>query len=287
MPSFLFNTSIKQCIEAWVNPEHLNQWLSESAERNGNDLILASKFPDASGRHKITKESDDELVFDWYIEGTRTILKLKFSEEGEQTKLDLEHQFETRPIGALFFKDRDYLPQLWAVAISSLREFLERGSGKSIQLPWPLNPETITLTLEIRDVTPEQVWRALTDPEQLIAGYSLTTDKLIIEPKVGGKYSYGWPSEEKGTDGPGKVLVWEENKHLAHTWHGGRDSEIHYQLKSIENNRVKLAFKHTGMRFYLGEVWSYALGWSESLYGLKWFLERGEKHSSFVDSCAE
>ena len=117
--------------------------------------------------------------------------------------------------------------------------------------------------------------RVLTDQDQL-KRMSLTMDRPMIEPRLGGRYSFGWAAEEESqADGPGHITRWEPETYLSHTWYGGRDSEIHWQLKPVDNSTTHLSFQHTGLAFPYAEVWSYKLGWAEHLIEMKHYLERG------------
>ena len=69
------------------------------------------------------------------------------------------------------------------------------------------------------EATPKQVWRALTDADQLTGWY---VERAEVEPRAGGKYFISWG---EGMDGWGKIDVWEppHRLRLVHLPAGGGD----------------------------------------------------------------
>jgi uncharacterized protein YndB with AHSA1/START domain len=69
------------------------------------------------------------------------------------------------------------------------------------------------------EANPDQVWRALTDADQLTGWY---VERAEVEPRAGGKYFISWG---EGMDGWGKIDVWEppHRLRLVHLPAGGGD----------------------------------------------------------------
>lgn len=263
------------CLQAWLEPQKLNQWLSTSADLTGDDLTLTSRLPNISGRHRITERTKERLAFDWYIDGFRTSLELLFKAETKGTTITLTHTSPgATPEGLIFPPGKFYGDEVWKFAIHNLRHFLKTGK-RAMQMPWPHNPHQIDLAIEIQ-ATPERVWKRLTTVDEL-KQFSLVDDTAKIEPHVGGRYSFGWAKmESEKKDGPGFITEWDERKMLKVTWYGGRDSTVSWQLNEDGKNATQIDFQHTGLQFSPANSLSYQFGWAEFLIELKGFLEEGE-----------
>ena len=144
-----------------------------------------------------------------------------------------------------------------------------------MEMPWPHNDHQIDLEIVI-DAKPERVWAFLTTVENLRAS-SLVEDSAKIEPRVGGRYSFGWTEAEGDkVDGPGFITDWVEQKKLSVGWYGGRDSTVSWQLADEGKSGTRINFSHTGLTFSPADTLSYQFGWSEFLLEMKPFLEEGE-----------
>jgi uncharacterized protein YndB with AHSA1/START domain len=58
---------------------------------------------------------------------------------------------------------------------------------------------------------PEEVFRAVTDPEQIVKWFC---SESRVEPRVGGEYFFSWGG---GMDGSSTISAWEPGKHFG-TW---------------------------------------------------------------------
>ncbi|MDF1737639.1 MAG: SRPBCC domain-containing protein [Verrucomicrobiales bacterium] len=265
----------ERCQQVWLVPDLLNQWLSTSAAWENEDLALTSRLPNISGRHRLVERSGERLVFDWYIDGFRTRLELDFEPDKEGTLLTLTHTaLEPIPEGLLFPPGKYYADQVWNFALNNLQHFLTTGK-KAMEMQWPHNLHRIDLEIVI-DAKPEGVWDFLTTVENLKAS-SLVEDTATIEPRVGGRYSFGWVEmEDDKIDGPGFITDWIEGEKLSVSWYGGRDSIVSWQLSGEGKNATRVKFSHTGMIFALADTLSYQFGWSEFLLEMKQFLEEAD-----------
>jgi len=252
----------------------LGKWLVEVATIRDADFALTSCIPNISGRHRLSSRSDSLLTFDWYIDGCKTALDVQFESVGDLTTVKIDHRLpEPLPKSVQFPGGGHYGKQAWDFALYRLKFYLEVGR-RAMQLPWPDDPHTIRHEIDI-NASAKAVWQVLADHDHL-NNMSMMMDGAAIEPRLGGRYSFGWKSEEtKQVDGPGHITIWEAEERLHHTWHGGRDSEIHWQLKQAGDTTTRLTFEHTGLIFPYAEVWSYKLGWAEHLMEIKHYLERG------------
>jgi len=68
-------------------------------------------------------------------------------------------------------------------------------------------PRKVDITIET-NATPEQVWRAITEPEDVSSWFSPI---VKVEPGVGGSMTFGWDDEMQFSS---PIHVWEPNQHL-------------------------------------------------------------------------
>ena len=140
--------------------------------------------------------------------------------------------------------------------------------------------ESRTLEIELDlEATPEDVWRALTEAEELVRWFPLQAESMS---GVGGKISIGWDGEWESDL---EIQVWEPNKHLRTTWpwadEDGRGDEesplvVDYYIKSRGGGGTTLRLVHSG--FPVGPDWvdifdGTRRGWSYELRSLKHYLE--------------
>ncbi|MGJ8643553.1 MAG: SRPBCC family protein [Luteolibacter sp.] len=260
------------CRDAWLDSNTLAEWLAEAASIRGSDFILTSRLPNISGRHRIVKQDDHRLEFDWFVDGCETKLTIDFQNSDGQTRVEVRHEFpDPIPIGLNFPGGKHYGDQVWDHALYQLKSLLETGK-KSMTLPWPDNAHQIEHEITIH-APASKIWEFLVDANQL-KRLNLGGTEPIVEPGVGGRYSFGWIEEEsQQVDGPGHITEWVEHKKLSHTWYGGRDSVISYDFHELNEGVTLLRFKHTGLIFSYAETWSYKLGWADHLLQMKSLLE--------------
>lgn len=266
--------SLLECREAWLDSSKLEQWLAESAVWKGDVLALVSCVPNIGGRHQLMDSKVNSLEFLWYVDGCETQLTVEFVECENTTEVTVRHVFPERlPRGVQFPGGEHYGEQSWRFVLDQLQAYLEDGE-RSMSLPWPLNPHVIELEVKL-EASISAVWGVLTTVEKM-RETELVMGEASIDLKVGGRYSFGWVEDEAAEeDGPGYITQLENEKELAHTWYGGRDSEIIYRLDKVGDSQTHLSFQHTGLIFPIHEVWSYQLGWADHLLQLKKIAEVG------------
>lgn len=130
--------------------------------------------------------------------------------------------------------------------------------------------------------TPEQLWKALLDPEMTKQFWGRTRN--VSDWKVGSNWEHQDYDDESVIDVVGKVVESEENKKLVLTWGNPRDekegkkqSEVTFELIPFFDS-VQLKVTHKGLTEEAYRVTS--LGWSAILSSLKSLLETGEPLSS-------
>ena len=158
------------------------------------------------------------------------------------------------------------------------------------------NTRTIETEVTI-EAKPEQVWKALTDADELTRWFPLEAG---VEPGAGGKILLSWGSNMEGFS---RIRVWEPNRHLQTTWMeptermkesardappgstaeivsgGGWPSDkliVDYFLES-RGGKTVLRLVHSG--FSADAKWdsefdSHRRGWNFELRSLRHYLER-------------
>lgn len=138
--------------------------------------------------------------------------------------------------------------------------------------------------LEI-DASPEEVWKAITQAEELIRWFPLQAE---VEPGKGGSMHYGW-GDFSGTC---EILEWQPPRHLKTSWMQAPSTEAEASPIVVDwylegrGGKTRLRLVHSG--FGPGEEWNEEFegtrrGWNFELFGLKQYLERhrGEVRRAF------
>jgi len=133
--------------------------------------------------------------------------------------------------------------------------------------------------------TPEEVFRAVTDPEQIVKWFA---PYARVEPRVGGGYDISWAPDMKGS---GVISVWDPPKHFAQYSERsvaynceGKPVEtgtpqkiaIDYYIEAIGNGMTRLRLVQSGFgpeAAWEDEYEATKSGWGEFLRQLKTLLE--------------
>ncbi len=149
---------------------------------------------------------------------------------------------------------------------------------------------TRSLNYEIQiDAPPEAVWRALTDPRELVNWFPIEAE---VTPGEGGVVRYIWG--ELSGDCP--ILAWEPNRHLRTGWMASPEQDeraarvaVDYHIEAHGGSTV-LRVVHSG--FSVGDQWDDEYdgtrrGWGFELGSLRHYLEkhRGKKRRMAWSRC--
>jgi uncharacterized protein YndB with AHSA1/START domain len=122
------------------------------------------------------------------------------------------------------------------------------------------------------DAPPGEVWKALTDPEELTRWFPL---KARVTPGEGGKIFLSWGPDCEGearivTWAPGRRLAWQEK------WQE-QVVQVEWTLEALGGKTIlRLAQSGFAGESYWENEWfeSTSFGWGLMLLGLQWALER-------------
>lgn len=292
--SFTIKAPVESCWQAWTSHDNLSQWLGTVRKgSNNDDFCLSTSLPYLSGRHQlVSSETHQSLKFAWFIQGWPSELTIGFEPIKAGTKISIEHSVDVDnapvSIEPLHRSDQQFyfLGQCWSLSIAKLRCLLEdRQPG--VLISEQNNDHVINLQVDIKSPA-AKIYDALLDAKQLVIwGEGLCLENTKVGTRVGDEYSYGWYPEgtdpQDMDDGPSEILALEENALVTVNWHGGQKiAAVSWKLKELDDGLTRVLFKHSPLLGHsTGNVWSYRCGWAESLYALKWFLERSEKANSW------
>lgn len=276
--------------KAMTEQTELTRWLGRDVEidrRVGGELNLISGTPHSSGRHKIVRiEEGHSIGIEWVIEGCTTNVTWSVSPHEGGTQVGFGHRF---PLDAPFEVDDEFggncgvFRELWAYVGGLLKTYVELGEAKC-----RLDPERAAAN-EVRHVMrieahPERVFEALNDPEQVKAwnGFAPAPHS---DRKVGGEYSFGWSSEKKGTDGPDKIVEYEEGRKISYSWFGEQRTLVSWTVEPIPgaDSATRVEFVHSGFLKDQNLLVGWNLGWAAFMQSLALYLERGTKPDWFAD----
>ncbi len=135
------------------------------------------------------------------------------------------------------------------------------------------------------NATPEEVFRAITDPEQIVKWFA---PYARVDPRVGGKYVISW---DPALQGGGVISVWDPSKHfaeysersIAYGCEGkpvdtGATQKIavDYYIEAIGNGITRLRLVQSGFgpeAAWDDEYEATKTGWADFLQKLKEILE--------------
>ena len=231
----------------------------------------------ADPRQRITRlEPNRVLAFRWPFEGLDSEVLITLSpdeaEGNTKTRLSLEHRFDAKPAGA---DAEERVDDLWRLTLGNLDAHLRGGDG--IVLPDYADPSPeIRLSIVI-DAPRERVFRALIDPASL---NKWIASAATVDPRAGGRYSYGWTYQHGGRDvagGPTQILDLVPNERLVTDWPDWRGdparpkTRVAWLLESV-GSRTRVTLVH-GEFPRAVDISDYPFGWSSFLNQLKTLVE--------------
>ena len=271
---------------ALTSPVELRQWFAEEVVVDprldgefafwGRYTYGASARPDP--RPHITRfERDRVLGFQWPFDGvdSEVVFALSAEEEGgpaRNTALTLEHGFAAKPRGAY---GEELVDDLWRLTLGNLDAHLRGGEG--IVLPDYSDPSPEVRLSIVIDAPAERVFKALIDPVALNQWIASAAE---VEPRIGGRYSYGWTYEHGGRSvagGPTRILDLVPNERLVTDWPDWRgdptrpNTRVAWLLEPL-GSKTRVTVVHGGFA-RTTDISDYPFGWPGFLSQLKTHLE--------------
>lgn len=267
---------------ALTAPEELRRWFAQDVAieaRPGGRFAFWGRHTygapaTADPRQRITRlETDRLLAFRWPFEGVDSevllaVLPAGDGDEHGKTTLTLEHRFEGTPPG---MRIEPLVDDLWRLTLGNLDAHLRGGDG--IVLPDYSDPAPeIRLTIVI-DAPRERVFDALIDPAALNAWIA---SSAVVDPRVGGRYSYGWTyrhGDGEVEGGPTRILDLVPNERLVTDWPDWRGdpgkpkTRVAWLLESV-GSKTRVTLVH-GEFPRTVDISDYPFGWASFLVRLQ------------------
>ncbi|HEU4627103.1 MAG TPA: SRPBCC family protein [Steroidobacteraceae bacterium] len=191
--------------------------------------------------------------------------------DASATVLKGRHHF---PVAPDVPRPLDLLDDLWRLALANLRAHLE---GAPVFLQDFSAPAARLRHTVLIERPRDRVFQALLDPAVLDPWLGAQS---VVEPHVGGRYSYGWKYDVRGqqvSGGPTKILELVEDTKLVTDWPNWRGDpqlpaqRVTWLFESVgEKTRVTLI--HEPFERVV-DVSDYPHGWADFLSALKLRLE--------------
>ena len=258
---------------ALTTPSELKRWFAENVTLEpaaGGAFRFSGRGAYADTTGKVTRFEPPKVVaFAYPLEGADgevTITLARDPEKPGTTKLALKHVFERVPPVA---RAKSLVDDSWRLAVSNLIEHLK--GGKNVLLPDFRDPKPEVRLSVFIEAPPSSVFRALVAPELLDKWIS---KKAVVEPRTGGRYSFGWSFETDGKQvegGPTRILELVENEKLVIDWPDWRgDTSVPAQrltyLLAPEGSGTRVTLIHDGF-VRAADISDYGSGWA-------WFVDR-------------
>jgi uncharacterized protein YndB with AHSA1/START domain len=271
--------------EALTSPAELRRWFAEEVAVDprldgefafwGRHSYSAPVRPDS--RRPITRFDRDRLLgFQWPFDGVDSEVVFALSVEADsppdQTTLALEHRFAATLPGPY---GEELVDDLWRLTLGNLDAHLRGGAG--IVLPDYSDPSPEVRLSIVIDAPIERVFKALVDPAALNRWIASAAE---VEPRVGGRYSYGWTYEHGGRSiagGPTRILDLVPNERLVTDWPDWRgdptrpSTRVAWLLEPL-GGRTRVTVVHGGFA-RAADVSDYPFGWPGFLSQLKTHVE--------------
>lgn len=255
---------------ALTDADTLTDWFAESAEVE----LEKSRFEfwgryapqgDRPRQRLMAAEPGSRLRFAWDFDAGESMVDLTLARDGDDTVATVTHEGVPTSGSA----DRTALNCFWHVSLSNLEAHCE-GLPTSPPFDFSVPAKDDAIVRTVIDAPVEQVFASLLDQEQ-VAKWARGGAKPTVEPKVGGRYDFGWDH------GPSTILELEQDKVLAYSWRdpGGPDTVVRWTLRGGKGSTF-VTLIHSGFADdSLAE--RHRQNWPVHLVEMKRMIERGSR----------
>jgi uncharacterized protein YndB with AHSA1/START domain len=282
----------ERVFRAFTDEAELQRWFAEHAHveprAGGEYRFWGIHTYGAPARGQATQkvvriEAPRLLAFSWEVEGCESEVTLELSEATPPTDAGAPADAQATtvlkgrqhfPVAPAVSRPLDLIDDLWRMALANLRAHL---AGSPVFLPDFAAPTPRLRHTVLIDVPRDRVFQALLDPAVLDPWLGAQS---VVEPRVGGRYSYGWKYEVRGqpvTGGPTTILEMVEDTKLVTDWPNWRGDplmpvqRVTWLLESVgEKTRVILIHEPFER---VADCSDYPQGWAYFLEALKARLE--------------
>lgn len=263
--------------EALTDEAALRRWFAEHVEvepREGGAFRFWGRHTygtpgEQDADQRLTRfEPDVAIGFNWrFLDRDSTVNLILSDDESEEggenaaTRIRVEHRFESLPD---MNRAEAFIDDLWRIYTGSLLEYT-MGKAQPFRPDYSQSEARVLCAMDI-DAPPAAVFRVLTEPELIKKWFPAPAP--FVEPKVGGKYGFGFSYEMDGKTvepPPCTILEFEQDKKLAITWPDWRgdesvpDQKVTWTLEDL-GGRTRLVLVHDGFTRPV-DISDYPFGW--------------------------
>lgn len=278
--TFTADAGPERTFAALTTAAELSRWFAERVliePRVGGAFRFSGRGAYAPIDGRVTSfEPSKTFAFTYPIHGVDGEASLTLEPDAKNpgaTTLKIRHSLDREPPIA---RGKELVDDLWRLASSNLCEHVTGGDAIMLVDFADPRPE-VRLSIYI-DAPPASVFRALIEPELLD---KWGAKKAEVEPRVGGRYTFGHTAEVNGktiTMGPTKILELVDNERLAMNWGDWRgdaavpDQKVTFLL-APEGKGTRVTLVHDGFT-RAADISDYPLGWKHGFaIPLKAFCE--------------
>jgi uncharacterized protein YndB with AHSA1/START domain len=264
--------------EALLDQKTLETWLAENIRIEphkggafrfwGRDVIWCVSDQETEGEI-LDLDRPRSLSFSWRWKGHPTRVHFRLSENGDHSRLSVDHQFETFDPGS-DGPGPDMAGCHWRIAVANLASVLAVGVA-SLRPDYTAaaasGERRVELEIEIA-AKPERVFRALLDPAQVKVWMQTENPEIDADTK---RYSYGWRrGDEAKPVGPIRIIDLIPDRLLVHDWHWIDEplGQVRWELSPTDSGTL-LRLVHSESTDL-----THALGWSDALVSIRRLVER-------------
>lgn len=271
-----------QVFAALTEPEALRQWFAEHAEvepRAGGAYRFWGRYsygttsPGEATQTLTVFEPPHRFGFRWRLHGQDSEVSIAVAPDEDEnnrdgTKITVTHRFPEAPaIGRV----HELIDDLWRYHIGNLRAYLTGGEG--IVRTDFTDPDPQVRASILIEAPVARVFASFLDPAMLNRWIASGAE---VEPRVGGRYSYGWNytiGDREVAGGPTRILELVENEKLVTDWPDWRgDPDVPVQritwLFEPAGEHTRVTVVHEGFVRAV-DVSDYPFGWPFFLSMLK------------------
>jgi uncharacterized protein YndB with AHSA1/START domain len=259
--------------------EGLKRWFAKDAtldQREGGSFTFAGRGAYAPTSTRVTRyEPNSVFGFDWPVHGVTGTVQLSIMPVTASGKCRAEvicRFTQTLPIPRGF----ELADDLWRFWMGNLKT--ASAGEESTFFPDFSDPKPEIRQSILINAPRDRVFRALIVPEAIA---QWAGGAPVIEPHVGGRYSYGWVYEVAGKKvegGPTRIIELVENERLVTDWpdwrgDSGNNGQKITWLLADEGAGTRLTLIHDGFS-RPSDFSDYPFGWADYLGAIKEVVEK-------------
>lgn len=269
-----------EVFKALIEQDALRRWFAEHVEvepREGGAFrfwgrhTLGTPGEDEADQQITHFEPDVSIGFTWRLLDRDSTVKLTLRDDDSDendaaapaTRIHVEHRFESLPD---MNRAEAFIDDLWRIYTGSLLEYV-MGKEEVFRPDYSADEPRVLCALDI-DAPPSTVFKVLTTPELISKWFPAPAP--VVEPRVGGKYGFGFSYEMDGRKvepPPCTILEYEQDRKLAITWPDWRgdaavpDQKVTWSLEDL-GGRTRLVLVHDGFTRPV-DISDYPFGWQQ------------------------